>query len=132
MSTNLDIFNQYNNSLIAGDFDGVFATMADDIIWHQPGHHVLSGTIVGKKDLSPHLGGFAAKTNGSFKVITNWVSENQDLVAANVTFVGTRADGKELDMNGIDLFRIEDGKIKEVWLFSSFQDIEDEFWNGAS
>ena len=37
MSTNLEIFNAYNQALIAGDFPGVFETMADDIIWHQPG-----------------------------------------------------------------------------------------------
>jgi hypothetical protein len=35
-------------------------------------------------------------------------------------------------MNGIDLLRIEDEKIKEVWLFSERIDEEDEFWNFAS
>lgn len=128
MSTNLEIFNAYNNGLIAGDFPAVFATMADDIIWHQPGKNVTSGTVIGKEKLGAHLAQFAEKTNGTFKVLTNWVSDNADLVAANVTFVGTRADGQELNMNGIDLFRMEDGKIKEVWLFSSDQAVEDAFW----
>ena len=128
MSTNLEIFNTYNQALIAGDFPGVFETMADDIVWHQPGNHSLSGSVVGKDKLGTHLATFAEKTNGTFKVITNWVSDNEDLIAANVTFLGTRADGTELNMNGIDLFRIEDGKIKEVWLFSSDQAEEDSFW----
>lgn len=128
MSTNLSIFNAYNEGLIAGDFPAVFETMADDIIWHQPGQHATSGTHVGKEALGAHLASFAQKTNGTFKVVTNWVSENRDLVAANVTFLGTRTDGTELDMNGIDLFRIENGKIQEVWLFSSNQELEDEFW----
>lgn len=128
MSTNLEIFNAYNNGLIAGDFPAVFATMADDIIWHQPGDNVTSGTVLGKEALGLHLAQFAEKTNGTFKVLTNWVSDNGDLVAANVTFVGTRTDGLEMDMNGVDLFRMEDGKIKEVWLFSSEQAVEDAFW----
>ena len=93
-------------------FPGVFETMADDIVWHQPGTHSISGTVVGKDQLGSHLATFAEKTNGTFKVITNWVSDNKDFVAANVTFLGTRADGTELNMNRIDLFRIEDGKIK--------------------
>ena len=114
MSTNLEIFNAYNQALIAGDFPGVFETMADDIVWHQPGTHSISGTVVGKDKLGPHLATFAEKTSGTFKVVSNWVSDNKDLIAANVTFLGTRADGTELNMNGIDLFRIEDGKIKEV------------------
>ena len=121
MSVNLEIFNAYNNGLITGDFPAVFETMADDIIWHQPGQHSNSGTVVGKEALGAHLAQFSEKTNGTFKVLTNWVSENIDLVAANVTFVGTRPDGEELNMNGIDLFRMDDGKIKE---FGSFHQIK--------
>ncbi|MFC3928607.1 nuclear transport factor 2 family protein [Streptococcus caprae] len=128
MSTNLEIFNAYNERLIKGDFPAVFATMADDIIWHQSGQHTTADTYHGKEALGAHLASFAEKTNGTFKVLTNWVSDNDDLVAANVTFLGTRTDGKELNMNGVDLFRIEDGKIKEVWLFSSDQAEEDAFW----
>lgn len=128
MSKNLEIFNQYNQALASGDFPAVFETMADDIIWHQPGNHSISGTVVGKEKLGAHLATFAEKTNGTFKVLTNWVSDNEDLVAANVTFVGTRSDGQELNMNGIDLFRMENGKIQEVWLFSSEQTVEDAFW----
>lgn len=129
MSQNLEIFNQYNQGLIDGNFPAVFETMADNIIWHQPGNHSTSGTIVGKDKLGSHLATFGQKTNGTFKVLTNWVSDNNDLVAANVTFIGTRPDGVELNMNGIDLFRIENGKIQEVWLFSSNQTLEDAFWN---
>lgn len=128
MSNNLDIFNAYNQALIAGDFPAVFDTMADDIIWHQPGDNQVSGTVIGKEKLGQHLAFFAEQTNGTFKVITNWVSDNQDLIAANVTFLGTKPDGTELNMNGIDLFRIEDNKIKEVWLFSADQAGEDKFW----
>ncbi len=121
-------FNAYNNALIAGDFAALFETMADDIIWHQPGNHSTSGAKIGKEVLGAHLATFAEKTNGTFKVVTNWVSDNDTLVAANVTFLGTRTDGEELNMNGIDLFRMEDGKIKEVWLFSADQKAEDAFW----
>lgn len=128
MTTNLDIFNAYNNGLIAGDFPAVFSTMADDIVWHQPGSHSTSGSVVGKEALGVHLASFSEKTQGTFKVLTNWVTENQDLVAAQVTFIGTRPDGLELSMAGIDLFRIKEGKIKEVWLFSSDQELEDAFW----
>ncbi|HEM5043151.1 nuclear transport factor 2 family protein [Streptococcus suis] len=128
MSTNLEIFNAYNNALIAGDFAALFETMADDIIWHQPGNHSTSGAKIGKEVLGAHLATFAEKTNGTFKVVTNWVSDNDTLVAANVTFLGTRTDGEELNMNGVDLFRMEEGKIKEVWLFSADQKAEDAFW----
>ncbi len=124
----LAVFNQYNEGLICGDFGAVFAALADDIKWHQPGDNTLSGVVVGKELLGVHLAKFAEKSNGTFKVITNWVSDNGDFVAANVTFLADRGDGDILDMNGIDLFRIHDGKIQEAWLFSSNQAVEDAYW----
>ena len=124
----MSVFNRYNEALIKGDFAGAFEVMADDIKWHQPGNNPLSGVIAGKQALGAHLGKFAEKSNGTFKVITNWASSNGCFVAANVTFVAEHSNGDKLDMNGIDIFKIENGQIQEVWLFSSEQDIEDNFW----
>jgi len=124
----MSVFNTYNEALIKGDFAEVFETMADDIKWHQPGNNPLSGVIAGKQDLGAHLGKFVKKSNGTFKVITNWASSNGCFVAANVTFVAEHSNGDKLDMNGIDLFKIKNGQIQEVWLFSFEQDVEDNFW----
>ncbi|MEM1484315.1 nuclear transport factor 2 family protein [Oscillospiraceae bacterium PP1C4] len=124
----LEVFNQYNEGLISSNFGAVFATLADDIKWHQPGNHSSSGIVIGKELLGAHLAKFAEKSNGTFKVITNWVSDNADFVAANVTFLADRGNGDILDMNGIDLFRMKDGTIQEVWLFSSDQAVEDAYW----
>ena len=126
--SNLEVFEAYNAALVAGDYDAVFATMADDVKWHQPGRNPLSGVVEGKAALGAHLGRFMEKSNGTFKVLTNWASENGCFVAANVTFVADRGEGDELDMNGVDLFRVEDGKIREVWLFASDQAAEDAYW----
>lgn len=124
----IDVFNTYNDALAKGDFGAVFDVMADDIQWHQPGKNPMSGIIAGKEALGAHLGKFAEKSAGTFKVLTNWVSSNDNFVAANVTFMADRGNGDVLDMNGIDLFRIEEGKIQEVWLFSSDQILEDIYW----
>lgn len=124
----MSVFNTYNEALMKGDFAGAFEVMADEIKWHQPGNNPLSGVVVGKQALGEHLGKFAKKSNGTFKVITNWASSNGCFVAANVTFVAEHSNGDKLEMNGIDLFRIENGKIREVWLFSSEQSVEDGFW----
>ncbi len=100
----MDVFNAYNEALIKGNFSAVFDMMTDNIIWHQSG-----GVITGKPALEEHLGKLSEKSNGTLKVTTDWA-------------------GRKLDMDGVDLFRIEDGKIHEVWLFSSEQSLEDQFW----
>ncbi|KAF1299599.1 ketosteroid isomerase [Enterococcus sp. JM4C] len=123
----IEVFNAYNKALSEGDFPAVFATMADDIKWHQPGNNTLSGEIIGKERLGQHLGAFAERSNGTFKIRTNWVSSNDCFVAVNVTFLAQKKSA-DLNMDGFDLFKIEAGKIKEVWLFSAEQQVEDDFW----
>lgn len=48
----------------------------------------------------------------------------------SVHFSGKR-DGAELSMDGLDVLRVDGGKIAEVWLFAADQQAEDEFWGAA-
>ena len=70
---------------------------------------------------------FDERSDGTFRVITNWAASNDCFVAASVVSLAER-DGEKLHDPGIDLFRIKDGKIQEVWTFAEQQDKEDKFW----
>ena len=132
MSKNLKIVQDYFNAVAIGDFETVGNLFANDAVWHQPGKGVQSGTYNGKMELFGHLENFGKWSDGTFAMDEiKFISENQDLVAVSIHFKAEK-DGKSLSMNGIDLLRIEDDKIKEVWLFSERIDEEDEFWNFAS
>lgn len=124
----IKVFETYTEALSKGDFDGVFEMMSDNIKWHMGGENSLSGVIVGKQALAERLNEFAKRSNGTFKVITNWAASNDFFVAASVVSVAKRG-GKKLDNPGIDLFKIEHGKIQEVWTFGEKQEEEDEFWD---
>lgn len=52
---------------------------------------------------------------------------NDNLVAMPLRFSGTN-DDRNMDISGLDLFKVEAGKITEVWLFSDDQEAEDAFW----
>ncbi len=121
------VFNTYTEALSKGDFGAVFETMSDDIVWHMGGQSTLSGVIVGKQALEERLGEFAKRSNGTFKIMINWAASNNCLVAASVVSLAEREE-KKLNDPGIDLFRIENGKIQEVWTFAEKQDEEDKFW----
>ena len=123
----MKVFNAYTEALLNGDFEAVFETMSDDIVWHMGGESSLSGVIVGKQVLRERLGEFAKRSNGTFKVMTNWAASNECFVAASVISLAERGEEK-LNDPGIDLFRIENGKIQEVWTFAEKQDEEDKFW----
>ena len=61
----------------------------------------------------------------------DYVTENGDLVVASIAFA-VSASGLAMEMRGADLFRFEEGLIREVWLFSERIDEEDRFWTALS
>ena len=123
----MKVFNTYTEALSRGDFEAVFETMADTIVWHMGGESSLSGIIKGKQALGERLGEFAKRSNGTFRVMTEWAASNDCFVAASVISLAERGEEK-LKNPGIDLFRIENGKIQEVWTFGELQEEEDRFW----
>ena len=124
----IEVFNAYTEALSKGDFEAVFETISDNIVWHMGGESSLSGIIKGKQALGERLGEFTKRSNGTFRVITNWAASNDCFVAASVVSLAEREEEK-LNNPGIDLFRIEDKKIQEVWTFSEQQAVEDKFWD---
>ena len=123
----MQVFNTYTEALSRGDFDAAFETMADTIVWHMGGESSLSGLIKGKQALGERLGEFAKRSNGTFRVMTEWAASNDCFVAASVVSLAEKGNEK-LNDPGIDLFKIEDGKIQEVWTFAQYQTVEDKFW----
>ena len=124
----IEVFNAYTEALSKGDVEAVFETISDNIVWHMGGESSLSGIIKGKQVLGERLGEFTKRSNGTFRVITNWAVSNDCFVAASVVSLAEIGEEK-LNNPGIDLFRIENEKIQEVWTFSEQQAVEDKFWD---
>ena len=123
----MKVYNAYTEALLKGDFKSVFETMSDNIVWHMGGEGPLSGIVKGKEALGERVGEFIKRSNGTFRVITNWAASNDCFVVASVVSLAEKEDQK-LNDPGIDLFRIENGKIQEVWTFAEQQEKEDKFW----
>ena len=123
----MKVFETYTEALSKGDFDTVFETLSDEIVWHMGGESPLSGVVKGKRALGERFAEFTKRSDGTFSVITNWAADNDCFVAASVVSRAERGAGT-LNNPGIDLFKIENGKIREVWTFSENQSAEDKFW----
>lgn len=132
MSKNAAIVQSYFSALAKGDFDTVGSLFSDDVVWHQPGSGIQSGTYKGKADLFVHLGNFAKWSNGTFAIDqVEYITGNNELVAAAIHFKAQKGD-QTLSMKGIDLLRIEQDLIAEAWLFSERIEEEDAFWTNAA
>lgn len=124
---NLKIIKSYFDHLAKGEMEQVGQLFADDITWHQPGNHQASGTYKGKQELFPHLGKMMEISQGTLKLEPMHMMANENLVSVIIQFTAQR-EGASMSMAGVDLLKIQDGKIKEVWLFSEDQEAENKFW----
>ncbi len=125
---NKEVVQMYFDCLAKGNLDHLGQLFADDVIWHQPGHGSLSKTYYGKNELFTLFGEFMKISQGSFKIDkVKSIMANNNLVTATLHFSANKA-GKSISMEGVDLMKLQDGKIKEVWLFSEDQETEDAFW----
>lgn len=127
--SNLSVVDRYFASLASGDFAALGALLHDDIVWHQPGLGSLSGDHVGKEAVFALFGEFMSRSAGTFRIdAVKDIMENGSLVSATLHFSAT-AQNRSLSMSGVDLMRVADGTIREVWLFSADQSTEDAFWS---
>ena len=99
----MKVYNAYTEALLKGDFKSVFETMSDNIVWHMGGEGPLSGIVKGKEALGERLGEFTKRSNGTFRVITNWAASNDCFVVASVVSLAEKEDQK-LNDPGIDLY----------------------------
>ncbi|MDQ0073090.1 ketosteroid isomerase-like protein [Variovorax boronicumulans] len=125
---NIELVRSYFDAIAKGDFETVGKIFADDIVWHQPGNGSLSGTHRGKEAVYALLGRFMERSGGSFRIDSvGPLMAQGDQVATPLHFSAEKP-GASMAMPGVDVLRIEDGRICEVWLFSEDQATEDAFW----
>ncbi|MFJ2505007.1 nuclear transport factor 2 family protein [Microbacterium sp. NPDC087592] len=98
------------------------------MVGRQPGADRFSGDHVGIDGVGALLDGMVETSEGSFHLaVTGPVMVNGEFVAVLVRFTGARSD-VSMDMAGVDLLTVRDGKIIAVYLFSEDGFTEDAFW----
>lgn len=122
------VSDAYFDALGSGDVPAAMGLLSPDVVWHQPGANRFSGDHVGIDGVGALLGGMMEASAGTFQLsVSGAAMVNGDLVAVPVRFAGQRSDAS-MDMTGIDLLTVRDGRIVEVHLFSEDGAAEDVFW----
>lgn len=126
--TAIEVVTAYSKALSQGDIPTAFSHFSPDAKWHQPGNHQFSGTKTGLEAIGKMLGDMMSTTQGSLVINpTGALMSNGNLISFPIRFTGKNGD-KIIDMNGVDLFEVVNGKIVQVWLFSEDQTAEDALW----
>jgi ketosteroid isomerase-like protein len=102
--------------------------IAEDIVWHVPGHNPVSGDYHGFEEYTKLMPSrMAPLTSWEFDV--HDVMVNGNYVVATFNLRGERKSRK-IDLRGAHILRINDqGQVAEGWGFTSNQDALDEFFS---
>ena len=121
---NKALIAKYYEYYAKGDISGIRSVMADDVEWHIPGHHPLSGT---KKGINEIVAFFKQLQKANFRAQVHILAANEDYVIDCHRGWGEYGEHK-IDMNWVLLFKIEEGKIRNVQNFAGDQHTADAFF----
>lgn len=112
--TAIEVVTAYSTALSQGDIPTAFSHFSSDEKWRQPGKHRFAGTKEGIDAIDKMLGDMMSLTEGSLVIApTGALMANENLVSFPVHFTG-KISGRTVNMNGVDLFEVVNGKIVQV------------------
>jgi uncharacterized protein len=97
----------------AGDVDALFAAMADDVVWHVPGHNILAGTYRGRDEILRNFGMLQAAVDAYWAHPLDYFGSDDHAVL--IAVVRARKGEKTLETKEAMTWHVENGKLKECW-----------------
>lgn len=109
---NIDLVLGVYGAYMNGDRDGVLATLAPDIRWHNSGYDSTAGTLEGPDAVLAHLLGDDHMEDYQLDVVDVLASDTR--VAIIATASGRRGTTPYRN-DFVQIVRLDGGKVAEVW-----------------
>ena len=128
---NAKLLRKALDALLLGDLASFSAAFRDDVVWHVPGDGPLAGEYRGLPALLALFGRQAGLSDGTLRLeIRDVMASEQHAVAWQR--VTARREGFLLDVTEALVFRIERGKVTEVWQRTDQYSVDEFFSRGAA
>ena len=122
------VMREYAAAWGRGDPEAAFAFYDDDVVMHLPGRGSLAGTHRGRPAVIDAIKSLLARTDGlpvEVEVVDRLVSsERVGLVLREVATRGSEL----LELRRVNVYRVGDGKIREIEIFEADQYEVDAFF----
>ena len=123
---NLQLVNAFFKAYASNDLDAIKKVMIEDIKWHIPGKHPLSGT---KKGIVEVLDFFQKLNKSAFKAEPIIMGVNDGYVIDCHKNWSNIENEENLNSMSCLLWKIENNKIVEVYNFPEDQHVVDSFFS---
>lgn len=124
------IVTQFLTAVQQGIIEKAGELLSPQVSWSQPGNNLVSGLKQSSSEVFGMVGAmFELSANTLRLVDVKSVSANDNKAAALVRWTASKPDGKILDVENIDVYTIENGKIIQAEIFSADIGLENQFWS---
>ena len=120
-----DTLRSYAEAWLAADLERVLGAYHDDIVIHYMGESPLAGSYTGKDAV------FAVLGQASYRASRKLIAVEDVLVGENFGALLALEDLGEpaRRVRRVLLYRVEEGKLRECWLYDEDQRFVDELWS---
>ena len=125
---NIELMRRYSAALQAGQAAEALPFYAEDLVLHMPGRGPHSGTFTGQDAVLDYYTKVFQATDGRFEVVGVDDILASDDHAASLVRWRLYKDDRTLEVDRVVIYRIEDAKIKEIWVRDWDQYAYDEFF----
>jgi uncharacterized protein len=117
------VLDRYTTAWLAGDIATVAACYHDDLVLHYGGANPLSGDHVGKAAAIAALREVSRRSGRRLvSVIDKMAGAERSAVVVREAFA---RDGLAVELERVLIYRIEDDKLRECWLYDADQQLMD-------
>jgi ketosteroid isomerase-like protein len=128
-SNDAEVLKQYVEAFERKDWEAATAFWAEDVVLHVQGRNPLAGDFVGKRAFLEHYGRLFAELGGTMELVeVREVLLGAENAVALVKERVVRGD-RSLGFDRVNVYRLHDGKIAEIWSYDSDPYALDEFWS---
>jgi len=115
----------YADAWLAADLERVLAMYHDEIVLHYMGESPLAGTHAGKEEVLAVLG------QASWRASRNLIEVEDVLIGESLGAILAIEDlgDPPRRVRRVLLYRVEDGKLRECWLYDEDQRFIDQLWS---
>ena len=126
----IELVRQGYDAFIAGDMEWMNDHLHDNVIWHVPGHNVLSGDYKGKEQVLAFFAKSVQVALPEFEIHDVLGSEDHVVAIFSITWKRTDTGATFEDRNA-QIFHLDNGKANEVWTLGEDSDGFDRFVEGV-
>lgn len=112
------------------DLEAIRALLAEDVVWREAERNKYTGSLNGVDAVLAMMEKAAELTNGTFELQVSEVLANSHHAVALIRWTAT-VNGQTIESSEFAMFRIESGKIKDVWFFEEHPNMDEVFWADA-